>query len=89
MLLGTWHTITKGAWAIVRLNPDCPGNGRRPHHPAEDACRVRVAAGEQPGDHEVFARYEGGGQDGGPLPPGGLRLGRYLRPDELEPCDLP
>ena len=22
----------------MRLHPDCPGDGRPPHHPAEDGC---------------------------------------------------
>ena len=52
-------TITPGTWARVRLHPDCPGDGRRPHHPAEDGCRVEVTAVDEDGDHSAFALYKG------------------------------
>lgn len=80
-------TIGEGTWALVRLRPGCDG-GRKPHHPAEDRCRVKVTTSGHPGDHSVFALYKGGGADV-PMPPGGLGVGRYFRPDELEPIPEP
>jgi len=79
-------TITPGTWARVRLHPDCPGDGRRPHHPAEDDCHVEgtVVHRDKYGDHAAFALDKGGRQITLPTPPGGLGLGRYFRPDELE-----
>ena len=83
-------TITRGTWARVRLHPDCPGDERRPHHPAEENCRVEVTAVNKAGEHSVFALYKGGGGTYvGPRPDGGLGIVRYFRPDELEPCDPP
>ena len=86
----TMNTITRGTWARVRLHPDCPGDGRRPHHPAEDGCRVEVTVvnRDKYGDHAAFALYKGGGCDV-PGPPGGRGLGRYFRPDELEAIPKP
>jgi hypothetical protein len=59
--------ISEGSWARVRLLPDCPGDGRRPHHPAEDTVRVRVTVAYEPedehGDHRMFALYKGGRQN--------------------------
>lgn len=46
--------------------------------------RVHVTAIGKPGDHSVFALYNGGGRVGVAKPVGGLGLGRYFRPDELE-----
>jgi hypothetical protein len=70
----------------VRLHDDCPGDGRRSHHPAEDGVRVEVTSVDRNdnGDHSVFALYRGGGRSNVPKPEGGLGLGRYFRPDELE-----
>jgi hypothetical protein len=82
------NTITEGSWARVRLLPDCPGDGRRPHHLAEENCRVEVTATNKDGDHCVFALYKGGGGKV-PGPDGGLGIGRYFRPDELEPVPAP
>jgi hypothetical protein len=76
--------IRRDAPARVRLRPDCPGDGSRPHHPAEDGIRVSVTAVGEPGDHGVFAPYKGGGRANVPRPVGGLGLGRHFRPDELE-----
>jgi hypothetical protein len=55
--------ITPGTWARVGLRPDCPGDGSRPHHPAEEDCRVevRVTDRHKTGDHHVFALCKGGG----------------------------
>jgi hypothetical protein len=83
------NTITPGTWARVRLHPDCPGDGRRSHHPAEQDCRVEVTAVDKAGDHSVFALYKGGSQNTVPRPAGGLGIGRYFRPDELEPIPEP
>ena len=83
------NTFTEGSWARVRLLPDCPGDERQPHHPAEEGCRVQVSTTDKPGDHSIFALYKGGGSYVGPRPEGGLTLGRYFRPDELEPCPPP
>ena len=82
-------TITPGTWARVRLHPDCPGDGQRPHHPAEENCRVEVTTVDNDGDHSVFALFKGGGSYVGPRPDGGLGIGRYFRPDELEPIPEP
>ena len=60
-----------------------------PHHPAEDGCRVEVTSVDNDGDHRVFALYKGGGSYVGPRPDGGLGIGRYFRPNELEPCGPP
>jgi hypothetical protein len=75
--------VTEGCWARVRLHPDCDGGGK-PHHPAEDGARVLVSIINNPGEHSVCGNYKG-------LPwstvrplPGGLGVGRYFRPDELE-----
>ena len=73
----------------MRLKPGCPGDGHRPHRPAEDGVRVEVAATGKPGDPRVFALFKGGGSYVGPRPDGGLGIGRYVRPDELEPIDPP
>jgi hypothetical protein len=81
-------SITPGTWARVRLRADCIGDGRRPHHPAEENCRVKVTAVGKAGGHSVFALYNGGGCDMSP-PPGGLGIGRHFRPDELEPIPEP
>jgi hypothetical protein len=80
---------TPGTWARVRLHLECPGDGRRPHHPAEENCRVEVTSIDNEGDHSVFALFKGGGRYLGPRPDGGLGIGRYFRPDELEPCAPP
>ena len=82
----TMSTIPPGTWARVRLLSDCPGDGRRPHHPAEDTCRVQVTVVDlsDNGDHHVFALFKGGRQNTLPTPPGGLGIHRSFRPDELE-----
>jgi len=77
-------TITAGTWARVRLHRDCPGDGHRPHHTAEDGARVMVTVADGDDDHTVFALYKGGGRSDVPRPYGGLGLGRHFRPDELE-----
>ena len=82
-------TITPGTWARVRLVLDCPGDCIHAHHPAEEDVRVRVTTVDNDGDHSVFALYKGGGGYVGPRPPGGLGIGRYFRPDELEPIPEP
>ena len=82
------NTITP-APGRVRLHPDCPGDGRRPHHPTEDSCRVEVTVVDEDGDHSVFELYKGGGRSDVPRPLGGLGIGRYFRPDELEPIPEP
>jgi hypothetical protein len=41
------------------------------------------------GDHRVFALYKGGSRAAAMPPPGGLGVGRYFRPDELEPITDP
>ena len=86
-------TISENSWARVHLLPDCPGAGRRPHHPGEDTVRVQVtvvyAADTEHGDHRVFALYKGGRQNNIPRPDGGLGIGRYFRPDELVPIPAP
>ena len=83
-------TITPGTWARVRLHPNCPGDGRRSHHPAEEGCRVEVTTVHNDGDHSVFALFKGRVDSYiGPRPDGGLGIGRYLRPDELEAIDPP
>ena len=83
-------TITPGTWARVRLHPDCPGDGRRPHHPAEEGCRVEVTTIDNDGDDSAFALYKGHVREYvGPRPEGGLGIGRYFRPDELEPIPAP
>jgi hypothetical protein len=81
-------TNRERSWARVRLHRDCPGDSR-PHHPAEENCRVEVTSVDNDGDHHVFALFKGGGNYVGPRPDGGLGIGRYFRPDELEPCDPP
>jgi hypothetical protein len=85
------NTFTPGTWARVRLLPDCPGDGRRPHHSAEDTCRVEVTVVDRSdnGEHTVFAPSKGGRRNTLPTPPGGLGIGRYFRPDELEPIPEP
>ena len=83
-------TIAPGSWARVRLHPDCPGDGRRSHHPAEEGCRVEVTTVDNDGDHSAFALYKGRvGSYAGPRPDGGLGIDRYFRPDELEPIPDP
>jgi hypothetical protein len=85
-------TITPGTWARVRLHPDCPGDGRRSHHPAEDGSRVEVTVVDdhKNGDHHIFGLYKGGGGSyRGPRPPGGLGIGRSFKPDELEVIEPP
>ena len=76
-------TITENCWARVRLLPGCPGDGRRPHHPAENTVRVFVTTVDNDGDHPVFGLYKGGSQNNIARPEGGLGIGRYFRPDEL------
>ena len=73
------HTFTEGPWGRVRLVMACPGDGRQPHHPSEQDCRVQVTSADHDGDHSVFALY----QDSE------LGFGRYFRPDELEPIAPP
>ena len=86
----TMSTITPGTWARVRLHPDCPGDGRRPCHPAEDGARVEVTVVDRDGDHCIFALYKGRVDSyAGPRPPGGLGIGSHFRPDELEPIPEP
>jgi hypothetical protein len=80
-------TIIENIWVRVRLDPTCPG-GSRPHHPAEHGVRGVVTAIGKPGDHSVFILFKGGRAAVFP-PPGGLGLGRYYRPDELEPIPEP
>jgi hypothetical protein len=81
-------TIRENTWARVRLKPDCPGEPNKPHHPAEDTIRVEVTAvyeaGGEHGDHHVFALFKANWLKQTPMPPGGLGLGRFFRPDELE-----
>jgi hypothetical protein len=74
----------------VRPIAGCDGDGR-PHHPADEDCRVNVTAVDRTEDGEltVFALYKGGGAQGTPPPDGGLGLGPYSRPDELEPIPEP
>jgi hypothetical protein len=67
--------FVEGSWARVRLRADCPGDGRWPHRPDEQDCRVQVTSAGHDGDHSVFVLY----QDSE------LGFGRYFRPDELEP----
>jgi len=52
-------TIRPHAWAVVRLRSDCSGDGRRAHDPAEDGARVMITVVDKPGDHPVFALYNG------------------------------
>ena len=75
----TMSTITSGTRARVRLHPDCPGDGRRPHHPAEEDWRVEVTTVNNDGDHGASALVEGGV----------LGVGRYFHPDELEAIPEP
>jgi len=56
---------------------------------AEDGARVEVTVVDRDGDHSVFALFKGGGSYAGPRPDGGLGIGRYFRPDELEAIDPP
>ena len=51
--------------------------------------RVQVTAVDMRGDHSVFTLYKGGGRLGVAKPDGGLVLGRFFRPDELEPIPEP
>jgi len=71
--------ISEGAWARVRLRSDCPGDGRQPHRPAEQDCRVQITSGGHDGEHSVFVLYDDAR----------LGLGRYFRPDELELIPAP
>src|SRR5438874_154762 len=77
-------TLHPQTWARVRLLPDCPGEERKPHHPAEDGARVFVTAVGNPGDHSAFGLYQGAPWRTVMPPPGGLGIGRHFRPDELE-----
>jgi hypothetical protein len=71
------NTITPGTLARVRMLPDC-------------RVEVTVTDRHTNGDHHVFALCKGGGGSyRGPSRPGGLGIGRYFHPDELEPCDPP
>ena len=79
------NTIRPGTYALVRLRPDCTGDGRRDHHPAEENSRVLVTVVDAAGDHSAFGLYKGGSRAAAMPPPGGLGIGRYFRPDELEP----
>ena len=74
------NAISAGTWARVRLHPGCLGDGRHPHHPAEDDMRVQVTVVGNPGDHSVFALYRGGVAK----PAGGRRLGSRSRSDAPE-----
>ncbi len=71
--------VDEGAWARVCLLAYCPGDGRRPHSPDEQGCRVQITSGGHSGNHSVFALYEDAT----------LGFGRYFRPDELEPIPPP
>lgn len=54
------NTITPGTGARVRLRPSCPGDCRRPHHPAEDTCHVEVASidnTDHAGHSDVLKEY--------------------------------
>jgi hypothetical protein len=72
-------TIREGTWARVRLHPDCPGDNRQPHRPAEQDCLVQITLGGHDGEHNVFALFEDSR----------LGMGRYFRPDELVPISAP
>ena len=72
-------TFIEGSWARVRLLAGCPGDGRYPHHPAEQHCRVQITSAGHAGDHSVFALFRDSE----------LGVGRYFRPDELEPIPPP
>jgi hypothetical protein len=48
-----------------------------------------VNAIDKPGNHTVFVLFKGGGQSNVTRPDGGLGIGRYFRPDELEPIGPP
>lgn len=85
-------TIPVNTWVRVRLKPDCPGEPHKPHHPREDTVRAFVTSvdREDGGDHSVFVLFKGGWlKQDGPLPDGGLGIGRRYRPDELEPMPPP
>jgi hypothetical protein len=73
-------TIRESTWARIRLKLDCPGEPNKPHHLAEDADRAFVTSVD---------RDEGGRQQRGPYPPGGIGIGWRFRPDELEPIPEP
>jgi hypothetical protein len=75
--------ITLDASCRVRYNPNCPGGGK-PHHSAEDGARVLVSVINHPGDHTVCGNYKGAPWATIMPPEGGLGVGRYFRPDELE-----
>src|SRR5690349_16042182 len=77
------NTIAEGSWCRVHYNPNCPGGGK-PHHPAEEGARVLVSPVNSPGDHSVRGNYQGAPWRTVMPPPGGLGIGRYFRPDELE-----
>ncbi len=46
--------------------------------------RVKVTTLGTPGGHGVRGNYQGGPWSTATKPPGGLGVGRYFRPDELE-----
>ena len=75
-------TIAAGSYVRIRLRRDCDGGGR-PHNPVEEGMHAEVTAVDCPGDHSMCALFRSGGAR---LPFGTrLPLGRYFRPDELEP----
>jgi hypothetical protein len=78
----------QGSWVRVRLDPACNDPERRHHHPSEDQTRGLVTTTGKPGAHSVYILFKGGGTDV-PTPPSGLGIGRYFRPDELEPIPKP
>jgi hypothetical protein len=51
------HAIMPGSYALVRLRPDCTGDGRRVLEPVVD----------KPGDHGVFGLYKDGSRDRQPV----------------------
>jgi hypothetical protein len=75
--------LTEGCYARVRLRPGCDGGGK-PHHPAEDGARVLVTVIDSTGGHCAVGNYKGLPWSTVRPPPGGLGVGRYFRPDELE-----
>jgi hypothetical protein len=78
-------TIRENTWVRIRLKPGCPGEPHKPHHPAQDTIRAFVTSVDHDGDHSVFALFKGGWLERrAPMPPGGIGIGRYVRPDEPE-----